>query len=106
MGGWKRECFGAAEEFTESEKLEELKVSNLLCDGLNVLCCENERGFKGLLVPSIELPRIEDGGGPAGVKDPAEEGGGPAGVVEGFETPNIFLPLLDFLSGVDGGLEE
>jgi hypothetical protein len=100
------ECFGAAEEFIESENVEELKVSNLLCDGLNVLCWENERGFRGPLIPSIELPRTDDGGGPAGVNDPAEEGGGPAGVVEGFERLNIFLPLLDFLSGVDGGLEE
>ena len=106
LGGWKTEYFGVAEELAEFEKLDELKASSLLCDGLNVLCCENERGFKGLLAPSIELPRIEDGGGPAGVKDPAEEGGGPAGVVEGFDKPNIFLPLLDLLSGVDGGLEE
>ena len=41
------------------------------------------------------LPNIEDGGGPAGVKDLADEGGGPAGVVDGFsarlESP--FLPL-------------
>lgn len=72
-----------------------------------MLCCEKERGFNGPWLSSIELPRIEDGGGPAGVKDPAEEGGGPAGVVEGlFEAPKIFLLLLGFLSGVAGGLEE
>lgn len=42
------------------------------------------------------------------MNEPFDDGGGPAGVVEGFETPNAKapLPLLDFLSGVDGGLEE
>jgi hypothetical protein len=73
-----------------------------------VLCWEKDNGFTKLVVPIIELPRKE-GGGPAGVKDAAEEGGGPAGVVEGFEAPNPkrLLPLLDLLSGVDGGgLEE
>jgi hypothetical protein len=42
------------------------------------------------------------------VNEPFDEGGGPAGVVEGFEAPNgkLLLPLFDFLSGVDGGLEE
>ena len=54
----------------------------------NALCWENESGFRGLLLPIIELPRKEDGGGPAGVNEPPEEGGGPAGVVEGFEAPN------------------
>lgn len=65
-------------------------------------------GFKGLVVPSCELPNSDEGGGcPAGVKDPAEEGGGPAGVVEGFEALNtLFLPWLEFRSGVEGGLEE
>jgi hypothetical protein len=42
------------------------------------------------------------------VNEPVDEGGGPAGVVDGFEAPNgkPLLPLLDLLSGVDGGLEE
>ncbi len=53
---------------------------------------------------NIELPKTEDGGGPAGVKEPVEEGGGPAGVVEGFAPKE--KPLLDLLSGVEGGLEE
>jgi len=53
----------------------------------------------------MELPKTDDGGGPAGVKEPAEEGGGPAGVVEGFVAPEK-NGLLDFLSGVVGGLEE
>lgn len=56
----------------------------------------------------MELPKYEEGGGPAGVNDPFDEGGGPAGVVEGFDAPNgkLLLPLFDLLSGVDGGLEE
>jgi len=54
----------------------------------------------------MELPRNDVGGGPAGVNDPADEGGGPAGVVDGFAPNEKVLPLLDFLSGVDGGLEE
>jgi hypothetical protein len=68
----------------------------------------NESGFIGLPVPIIELPRKNEGGGPAGVNDPVEEGGGPAGVVEGFDAPNekLLLPLFDLLSGVAGGLEE
>jgi hypothetical protein len=32
--------------------------------------------------PNCELPKVEGGGGSAGVKDAAEDGGGPAGVVE------------------------
>ena len=40
--------------------------------------------------PSCELPKIDDGGGSAGVKDPTEEGGGPAGVVEGFGAKEVF----------------
>lgn len=59
--------------------------------------------------PKMELPRTDEGGGPAGVYDPDDEGGGPAGVVDGFEAAeeNKLLPLFDFLSGVDGcGLEE
>lgn len=52
----------------------------------------------------MELPNADGGGGPAGVKDPAEEGGGPAGVVEGFAPYEKML--LDLLSGVEGGLEE
>jgi hypothetical protein len=48
---------------------------------------------------------MDEGGGPAGVNDPADEGGGPAGVVEGLEAPkeNWFAPFLFLLSGVDGG---
>jgi hypothetical protein len=49
---------------------------------------------------------MDEGGGPAGVKDPADEGGGPAGVVEGSKALEYFEPLLVLLSGVDGGLEE
>lgn len=62
----------------------------------------------GFAVPIIELPRKDDGGSPAGVNEPEDDGGGPAGVVEGFEAPkeNKLLPLLDFFSGVAGGLEE
>lgn len=56
---------------------------------------------------------MEEGGGSAGVNDPADDGGGPAGVVEGFEG----RPLGDFAKmlialwpepGVEGacGLEE
>jgi hypothetical protein len=75
-----------------------------------LLCWENEIGFTGFAVPKIELPKTDDGGGPAGVNDLDEEGGGPAGVVEGFEfaKENILLPLFDFFSGVEGpnGLEE
>lgn len=49
-----------------------------------------------------------EGGGPAGVNDPAEDGGGgPAGVVEGFETlKGSKGSFLLRLSGVEGGLEE
>lgn len=56
---------------------------------------------------SLELPSMLEGGGPTGVKEPADEGGGPAGVVEGFEAPKgLNAPSLR-LSGVDGcGLEE
>ena len=73
----------------------------------NGLCRENDRGFNGLPESATELPRNDDGGGPAGVNDPVDEGGGPAGVVEGFEAPNKpLLPLFDLLSGVAGGLEE
>lgn len=67
----------------------------------------------GLEVPKdgngsiVELPRNDDGGGPAGVKEPAEEGGGgPAGVVEPLESPkNCLEPFCD-LFGVDGELDE
>ena len=56
----------------------------------------------------MELPSIDEGGGPAGVNEPADEGGGPAGVVEGLEAPkeNCLAPSWLLLSGVDGGLEE
>jgi hypothetical protein len=63
----------------------------------------------GFEFPKIELPRTDEGGGPAGVNDPEDEGGGPAGVVDGFEAAkeNKLLSLFDLLSGVDGsGLEE
>lgn len=63
----------------------------------------------GFELPIMELPRKDEGGGPAGVNDPDEEGGGgPAGVVEGFEAPKEkgLLPFFDFLSGVAGGLDE
>ena len=42
------------------------------------------------------------------MKEPFDDGGGPAGVVEGFEGPKakLPLPLLDLLSGVEGGLLE
>jgi hypothetical protein len=57
---------------------------------------------------SLELSKTDEGGGPAGVNEPADDGGGPAGVVEGFEVPkeNSLEPSLDLLSGVDGGLED
>ena len=70
-------------------------------------------GFVGIdLLPesSWELPNIDEGGGPIGVKEPVDEGGGPAGVVVGFvanfEKRPPFLLLCDLVSGVDGGLEE
>jgi hypothetical protein len=74
----------------------------------NALCWENDSGFSGLPLLIMELPRKDEGGGSVGVNDPVDEGGGPAGVVEGFEAPNgkLLLPLLDLLSGVDGGLDE
>lgn len=62
-----------------------------------------------------ELPKSDDGGGPAGVKERADEGGGPAGVVEGFGANALlklkpsFPPLFEPCrppGGVDGGLEE
>ena len=48
---------------------------------------------------------MDEGGGPAGVNEPADEGGGPAGVVERFEAPNenCLAPSLFLLSGVAGG---
>jgi hypothetical protein len=85
--------------------VEDLGLLNCSFEGLNELCCGNDRGFIALVPPSIELPKIDDGGGPAGVYDPAEDGGGPAGVVEGFVAPNE-NGLPEFLSGVDGGLDE
>lgn len=77
-------------------------------EDLKGLCCENDSGFTGFVVPRPELPKGE-GGNPAGVKDPVDDGGGPAGVVEGFEAAKekILPPWPDRLSGVDGvGLEE
>lgn len=62
----------------------------------------------GFEEPIIELPRNEEGGGPAGVKVPADDGGRPAGVFEGLAPKLNVLsaPFLDRLSGVEGGLEE
>jgi hypothetical protein len=74
-----------------------------------VLRCEKDNGFIGFALLKVELPRKDEGGGPAGVNDFAEDGGGPAGVVEGFEAAKekMLLPWPDRLSGVDGaGLEE
>jgi len=68
--------------------------------------------------PSCEPPKIDDGGGSAGVKERADDGGGPAGVVDGFGARVFFAGVLeDFAetlkgsrpeSGVDGacGLDE
>lgn len=70
-----------------------------------MLCCENDKGFIAFVPPSMELPKTDEGGGPAGVYEPAEDGGGPAGVVEGFVVPKENA-LTGFLSGVDGRLEE
>lgn len=59
---------------------------------------------------SCELPNTDEGGGPAGVNEPADEGGGPAGVVVGLvarfmnEFPK--LPLRVRRSGVEGVLED
>jgi len=55
----------------------------------------------------MELPRYDDGGGPAGVEDSADdEGGGPAGVVEEVSSKLYDLALRG-LSGVEGcGLDE
>ena len=74
-----------------------------------MLRLEKDNGFTGLGALAVELPRYDDGGGPAGVKDPADDGGGPAGVVEGFEAAKekMLPPWPDRLSGVDGvGVEE
>jgi len=60
-------------------------------------------GWKaGLPVLRLELPKTEDGGGPAGVKELEvnEVGGGPAGVVDGLFAPCLCEP------GVEGGVEE
>ena len=80
----------------------------LSCEVSKLLRWENDNDFTGFVAFNTELPRYDDGGGPAGVKDADEEGGGPAGVVEGFEAANVKIlsPLPDRLSGVDGGLEE
>lgn len=59
--------------------------------------------------PNCELPKMVEGGGPAGVKD-APVGGGPAGVVDGFSAISLKTnPSLDRFgreSGVVGGLDE
>jgi len=71
-------------------------------------CLEKDNGLPCPVAPKTELPKIEDGGGPAGVKDAVEEGGGPAGVVDGLEAPkaNPLLPFCGVRSGVEGGLDE
>jgi len=68
--------------------------------------------------PSCELPKIDEGGGSAGVKEPTDDGGGPAGVVDGFGAKVFFAkPFEGFAktlvslppdSGVEGacGLDE
>lgn len=74
-----------------------------------MLRLEKDSGFTGFAALRVELPRYDNGGAPAGVKDPVDDGGGPAGVVEGFEAAKekILPPWPDRLSGVDGaGLEE
>ena len=63
-------------------------------------------GWLSYVNSSLELPKIVEGGGPAGVKEPTEDGGGPAGVVEGFETLKGLKESFLRLSGVEGGLEE
>jgi hypothetical protein len=63
-------------------------------------------GWLSYVKPSLELPKIVEGGGPTGVKEPPEDGGGPAGVVEGFEAPKGLNEVFLRLSGVEGGLEE
>ena len=86
--------------------MEDFGLSNWSFEGSNVLRCENDKGFIAFVPPSMELPKTDEGGGPAGVYEPAEDGGGPAGVVEGFVAPKE-KALLDFFSGVEGGgLEE
>lgn len=70
-----------------------------------MLCCENDKGFIAFVPPNMKLPKTDEGGGSAGVYEPAEDGGGPAGVVEGFVAPKE-IALTDFFSGVVGGLEE
>lgn len=54
-----------------------------MIEGSKALCAENESGFIEFVVPSAELPKRDEGGGPAGVNERPEDGGGPAGVVEG-----------------------
>lgn len=61
-------------------------------------------------VPNCELPKIVDGGGPAGVKECVDDGGGPAGVVEAcpsrVEKSGLFWKSGVCPPGVDGGLED
>jgi hypothetical protein len=64
---------------------DDCRLLNLDNEGSKALRWEKDNGFIGFAVLKVELPRYDDGGGPAGVKDPADDGGGPAGVVEGFE---------------------
>lgn len=73
---------------------------------MKLLCFEKLKG--ALFEVKRELPSTEDGGGPAGVNEPAEEGGGgPAGVVDGSVPPKkLLVPPPGRLSGVEGGLEE
>lgn len=81
--------------------VEDFGLWNWSFEGSNMLCWEKDRGFIGL-GPNIELPKTDEGGGPAGVNEPVDDGGGPAGVVEGFVAPKEKL-WPDLLSGVDGG---
>jgi hypothetical protein len=88
---------------------DDCEILNMDSEGSKELRLEKDNGFTGFAALKAELPRYDDGGGPAGVKDRVDDGGGPAGVVEGFEAPKekMLLPWPDRLSGVDGaGLEE
>lgn len=66
------------------------------------------KGWSFCCEPNRELPKTDEGGGPAGVNEPADDGGGPAGVVEGLDAPkgNCVTLSLELLLGVDGGLED
>lgn len=84
-------------------------VEGAFCDGLFIApdSEKTDRPFsleKLFVWAKVELPKTDEGGGPAGVNDSAvlsRFGGGPAGVVEGCSS---LLSRLE--SGVDGGSEE